>query len=435
MTEVFLSKTKLSVLSVPRDSYWLFLSAVTELLYAEAGFLIDSCSDLEDEDDKQSTLSDTDSSWASVEVAKLKSSYAESTTSDSDNHYDRTPQQSTPKTFPSNESENIENDDYNDEQGSGFFHIAFTPLECTIICSESIMTQYFSLPLNVCQQLGLDTVKLVGTSFIKLQLDSEGAYDNCSKILELTEPLSRKNIPLYFLSTHFSNIVLVPFNLKDKVVKTLERKNFELSNSSDCYVFNLSPANTPVREYLEMDVLDIEEDLPGTMDLSEKAFRAFKNANIRPVMDSHTLLLLTGARTGHVTEIIEKTARMTLRPKSIPQYFAITRTSPEEVSLLLPKASRIRASLGFRSKNLMGSVQDVIVPISLDLYKLPLDTSGIVAGVAGSLFHGVETHAKVANCPFEMYYLSMARSAIIMVPRENLKAVGKILNEIEYNTL
>lgn len=419
MSEVSISKTKLRVLSVPRQSFWLFLSAVTELLYNEAGSQLDSCSDLEDE--KKSTLSDTDSSWASVEVSKLKSWYAGSIASDNDNHYS-----------PTTKDDTTNNNDDNDNEESDFFHIAFTPLECTIICSETIMNQYFKPILNVCLQLSLP-VELVDTSFLRLQLDSEGAYDNCTKILELTEPLSNNGILLYFLSTHFSNIVLIPYDLRKKVITTLLLKNFEFSGSSNSYIFNQSPVNTPVKEFGELDLIvnDTDEnDESDSNDLSVKAFNTFKNVGTKPWVDRSTLLLLTGARTGYVGEVIEMTAKMTLRPSCIPKYFAITRTASEEVSLLLPKSSRIRANLGFKSKTLMGSAQDVIVPIALDFHLLPLKTSGIVAGVAQSILHGVKTSDIAVSFPFEMYYLSMAKSAIIMIPEDNITIVEEILNQV-----
>ena len=64
----------------------------------------------------------------------------------------------------------------------------------------------------------------------------------------------------------------------------------------------------------------------------------------------------------------------------------------------------------------MGSLLDTIIPISIDLSKLEINSTGIVAGLA----------SKLSDTGL-LYYLSMARSGVIMIPKENIGVVGEIL--------
>lgn len=314
-----------------------------------------------------------------------------------------------------------------DEDDTYFFHIAFTPIECTVICSTSVMEKLFTKPLLVCADLNYTDVKLINQTFLTLQIDSDGSFNNNLRILELTKPLSENNISLFFLSSHFSDIVLIPYHLKKKVINILTKHNFQFSDISNSYIVTNNVNN------LEDDD-QIPPFDPSNNQVEINTFNLFKSSKIKPKIRKQVKLLLTGARSGETINTILKTAKI-ISSNSIPDYFAITRTSINEVSLILPKSSRKRESMGFTSNNIIGSDQDVIVPITIDLYKLPLDSKGIVAGLASKIINGIQKIPELVGSPFEMNYLSMARSAIVMIPRENLADVSKILKEIDYDHL
>ena len=157
-----------------------------------------------------------------------------------------------------------------------------------------------------------------------------------------------------------------------------------------------------------------------------------ENGTIIPCINSNVKLLLTGSRSGKVIDSIMKTSKI-VSDRKLPEYFCITRTSFNEVSLILPRSSRKRSLMGFHSKNIIGSVQDIIIPITIDLQKLPLDSTGIVAGLSSKLLEGVKANTNLYDT-FEMSYLSMARSAIMMIPEENLEQVAHILNSFKHES-
>ncbi|WEJ95082.1 hypothetical protein PSN45_002591 [Yamadazyma tenuis] len=453
MNQVQINPTKLSILSINRSRYWIFKSAILEFLYAEvdkAGgneFEGSGSESDEDEDELEDRLSflnltskpqrnslyDSSSSSASFStprrgkkhgsVSSMSSFNLE--TKEIDNSSKR---HSVTNTNPAPTASNTARSDSNESDSEGpeapnyFFHIAFTPIECTIICATTVMHRLFKEPLKACQELNYNDVTLVEQQFVNLQIDSGGGSDNNYRILQLTKPLSENNISLFFLSSHFSDIVLIPHHLEDKVVSILTQSNFEFNDLSGSYIINnnFNPIVAPSHD----------ESSKG---LEDRVFKLFKDSNIKPCIDKNVSLLLTGSRSNDVAATILKAAA-NLAANNIPDYFAITRTSQNEVSLILPRSSKKRSKMGFQSRFLIGSTQDIINPVTIDLQKLPLDSTGIVAGVASKIFTGINS-LPGSDYPFELNFLSMARSAILMIPKENVELVNEILSSIDYDNL
>lgn len=450
-TQVQLNPAKLSILSIPRDKCWIFASSILQLLHHESlkanrfnnGFNLEFSEDDEAEEDTRQSIekelhihtnTKSNSSHIYRKNNPISSMYSSAYSDKNDSPVDNSSKIEPSLKGSVSDSDSVVNSGSDDTDSSGyyeeedydsenyFFHIAFTPIECTVICSTNKMKMLFQKPLQVCDQLKYENVKLVDQPFLSLLIDSGGSFDNSSRILELTKPLSDNNIPLFFLSSHFGHIVLVPFNSKEKVISILAKQDFEFSDISNSYIVSHKAA-----------AASEEPNIPqnkSASNLESCVFKQFKHANIKPEINERINLLLTGARSGEVTNTILKTAK-NISSNNIPDYFCITRTSINEVSLLLPKSSGKRSLMGFNSRNIVGSIQDIIIPITIDLHKLPLDSTGIVAGVASKIVGGVNTSSNSIDS-VEMNYLSMAMSAIIMIPKENLALVSNILNNIEY---
>lgn len=386
-TQVQLFSTKLSIITLPRKDYWLFSSGVQKLLHRVADFNFSDYEYISDSDtDNESQVSYTDNSTVSSAILSASMSGG-----------------------------NMVNED--DDDDGLFFHVAFTPQECTIMCAEQLAGEYFSDSLKVAEKLKIPCQKLP-ESYLALTVAGDG-LNMGKRVLELTEPLSSADISLFFLSNYFSDIVLIAESARDQVVSILETKGFSFSNVSQSYVVESveSSANFKVSDTIAAQTLDV------------RAFELFEESHIVPEIEN-TKLLLTGARAGQSADVITTTANALAKchindvSEDFADYFAITRTSSREVALLLPKSSRIRARLGYQSKCLVGSTSDIVVPIKIDLSKLPVDSKGIVAGIALKLLKKADEGA--LEGPFEMSYLSMAKSAIVMIPKENSEAATQI---------
>ncbi len=430
-TQVHLNHTLISILTIPRDRYWIFASSILQLLYQEAalyrangGSDAESCDESSDDEGgdpgaHSRTRRTTPLAASGAGQLAAGAGYLApggSQTSPIDNSLKLTSLDQVVAADSDDESSSASLEDDRDASHF-FFHIAFTPLECTVMCSTRVLAALFGEPLALCAQLNDTRAEVLPDEFITLQVDSSDGYDNSTKVLLLTKPLSLNRIPLFFLSTHFGDIVLIPKSSQDKVVGILTLRNFEFSNLSNSYVSVDHPAERAT-------------SISPTLDVEEQTFTLFHRAHIVPVIDTKCKLLLTGARSGEVAATIVKVATALAATKvespAFPDYFAITRTSLNEVSLLLPKSASVRARLGFPSRSIIGLTQDLIIPIIIDLEALPLDSTGIVAGLASKLLSGSQ---RKAHSPLEMSYLSMAKSGIVMVPLEDVALVSQILSD------
>lgn len=69
---------------------------------------------------------------------------------------------------------------------------------------------------------------------------------------------------------------------------------------------------------------------------------------------------------------------------------------------------------------LLGSKEDVLIPIVLDLRGLPVDSTGIVCGVAGRLVGNTKGGLTDNMEAVEMSYLSTARAGTVMVAEDDI---------------
>ncbi|CAI5759194.1 unnamed protein product [Candida verbasci] len=383
-SQIQLNTIKLSILSLSREKSWLFTNSILQLLYH-------SIEEYKDEDEvncnNQNNLDDSDNDYDDEYSSSSISSY------ESDENLR--------KSIDNTSKIKIEDKTENQDQDDLFFHISYTPCEVTIICSKRLMSKLFSNPIQLCKELNFDDVELIEQDFLSLIVESDGSFDKSLRILELTKPLSENNISLFYLSSHFNDIVLFPIQFKNKVVKILHEK-FEFETAFD---------------------FDDDDDI-SAHELNElEIFEKLKKNYISPIINERVKLLLTGSRSNEVKNSILKIAKILSTTNLIPKYFTITRTSFTELSLILPKSTKKRAKLGFDAKYIIGSVQDTIIPITIDLHQLPIDTTGIVASLANKLI-------KNGDNLIELNYFSMAKSGIIMVPIENLELVSSILKNI-----
>ena len=226
--------------------------------------------------------------------------------------------------------------------------------------------------------------------------------------MELTKPLSENDVALFYISSHFNDIVLIPSDLRDRVQQILILEHFIFSESSNSYI----------------STYDIEErEQPALLESHKKTFELLAREEIHPQIHEKHKVLLTGARPGEIKYCVLKTIKLiSLANTSQPSYFAITRTFSNELSLVLPKSPKLRSRYGFKSTSTIGLSQDVLVPVAMDLSKLPLNCTGIVAGLANKLI------IQGGNV-LEIGYLSMAKSAVILIPKEDIDLVRNILKE------
>jgi len=118
-----------------------------------------------------------------------------------------------------------------------------------------------------------------------------------------------------------------------------------------------------------------------------------------------------------------------------PRFLSITLAQDDAPSLLMDKAL-----LWLFGNSLVGDTEGEMVPIFLDLVDLPLESTGIVCGVAGKLVEEMRTTGTGASgdCG-EMGYLSTARAGAVVLSCEGseraLEALMPLLEKGEEKML
>ena len=248
---------------------------------------------------------------------------------------------------------------------------------------------------------------------------------------------------IFFITTYFSDYLLVPQKSYDQVKNVLRANGFEFDSNESGHM----PAQH-VRNKSSTSTAGETMSLPCTppplsaSELQSRTFEALQQRHIRPTL--HTNIRLrqcAGAqnnRSRHFGISNGVTGSTEQHPSSPqpelllglvkilidgPKFLSVTLTDTEQPSILLEEADVAK----FPSPDvLLGSKSDVLIPIILDLHDLPLESTGIVWGIASRL---VESEEPGLSKPVDMSYLSTARAGTVMVAEAELESALNALNK------
>ena len=274
-----------------------------------------------------------------------------------------------------------------------------------------------------------------------LSVTSAG-LDAAGRVMELSSPLALAGIPIFFITTYYSDFILVPTKERDKVIQTLSLKGFHLSENQSSFVNpsaytygktptrNPSPPNTP-------PPFNVSE-------LQSRTFELLQKRNVTPfINEGLQLVQCSGREVSQLSDIymhrgsISRKSSVTesdsqawiegVDPKlytrmvsalvSQPRFLAITLAQDDPPSLLLDKDL-----LSIFGDSLIGDTDAKLVPIFLDLVSLPFEVTGIVCGVAGRLVQEMQMTESSELC-----YLSTARASAVILPEEQSSRARAIL--------
>lgn len=209
---------------------------------------------------------------------------------------------------------------------------------------------------------------------------------------------------IFFISTYFSDYILVPLRSKDQVVQALEKRGFTFEVSTEAFVNSSHsqystafPPTSPTGPVAQQSPPVTPP--PSTLsELQNRTFASLRRHNIVPCVDKSLRLVQCAAHHRWATDTSSVTL---LRPALTtallvdrPRFLSLTSTTADPAaSILLEKRLLPRFSLDpapgadsdEESSLLLGSKEDILVPIMLDLRDLPLEATGIVCGLAGRL--------------------------------------------------
>lgn len=233
---------------------------------------------------------------------------------------------------------------------------------------------------------------------------------------------------IFFITTYFSDYILVPAKSRDQVIHALEDRGFAFEKKAEAYV---NPAASHHRNKSSTSSLGAVSPIsppPTTMsELQARTFALLKRRNIYPKVETDIRLVQCAGRRDDPSSFSANEAALQLGLTKClihqPRFLSLTLTEGEPASLLLEK----RLISHFGSQNvLLGSKEDYLIPITLDLDPLPLEATGIVCGVAGKLVRGSGGRF-LDDVNIEMSYLSTAKAGTVMVEERDLERAMEAL--------
>lgn len=278
--------------------------------------------------------------------------------------------------------------------------------------------------------------------------------------MELSSPLALAGIPIFFITTYYSDFILVPAKERQNVTQTLQAKGFELAENQNEFVSPASAAFSHHRRGSSKNASATTSPpntpLPSNVaELQTRTFDLLKKRSVVPHVDSGLeLVQCSGRETSQLSPEVfnprPPSSRHIHGPGSAgganghrqpawvdnvdtklytciisalvsqPRFMSLTLAQDDPPSLLLD-----RKLLPLFGDSLVGDTEGRLIPIFLDLVTLPFEATGIVCGVAGRLVQDMEMASTS-----ELSYLSTARAgAVILSEEQSIRALD-ILNPL-----
>ena len=222
----------------------------------------------------------------------------------------------------------------------------------------------------------------------------------------------------------------MPAKSRGQVIRALEERGFAFEKSAEAYV------NPMAHHRNASSTSSFEPSSPATpppttvSELQARTFSLLKRRNIVPQVHRDIRLIQCAGRGDSISNQSSSDLEMQIGlTKSLvhpPRFLSLTLVETESASLLLEKCTLNN----FNSDHiLLGSEDDYLIPVTLNLEPLPFEATGIVCGVAGKLVGG---NTGPLTDSVEMSYLSTARAGTVMVDERDLERAMEALRDGEY---
>ena len=318
-----------------------------------------------------------------------------------------------------------------------------TPIECSIVCHDAWSQKFFE---PIIKQLPKDAAKSVSMSkqsHLVLRVSSPG-MDAGRRVVDLTSPLGLAGVPIFFITTYYSDFIIVPSRYRQKVVQVLLAGGFQCPEDSDSSF--VSPTALSLTRGLSQDGDKPPPSPPpsNVAELQTRAFKLLKKNHVVPYVEPDLRLVQCSGKDpshndggyswparsyagngSHREAWVDKVdtkfyTSLVAALVSQPKFLSVTLTEEDEPSLLLDKCL-----LDTFGDSLIGPIDAELVPIFLDLVDLPFDATGIVAGVAGKLAEDMQMEQNA-----ELSYLSTAKTGAVILSSEQADLALTVLSPL-----
>jgi hypothetical protein len=352
-----------------------------------------------------------------------------------------------------------------------FLNVSVTPIECSVVCHTAWAKKLFEpairkLPRDVARQVSISR-----DSFSVFSVISAG-MDAGSRVVDLTSPLALAGVTIFFITTYYSDFILVPTKDRQSVVQALLARGFEFSEDGSSFTSPSVHSRGPSQGSTTAPADQPPPSTPPPSSVAElqvRTFDLFRRRNVMPYIEPGLRLVQCSGRekTGRgavgpygYTEQRPSLSRTHTETGSMggggsnngnrhshyygggsswvdkvdaklyaalmaalvlqPRFLSVTLAQDDPASLMLD-----HSLLNLFGDAVVGDTEGNLVPIFLDLVNLPFEATGIVSGVAGKLVQ--ELHMLDSA---ELSYLSTARAGAVILSCEHSIRALEILKPL-----
>ena len=317
-----------------------------------------------------------------------------------------------------------------------FANISVTTFECSIVCPRHLVEELFIPILERLDSEAQSAVSISRDDFVAIQVGGSGTAA-AQRVLDLTAPLALAGISIFFITSYYSDFLLVPQRSRHTVVSALESQGFAFERRSSGFeqMTNVASPLHNRRQKSSSSGFDFHLQTPATpppasiAEWQVKTFATLKRNKVVPNLDATLTLASAGghradrAMQARLTHYL--TAAFLETPP--PRFLSLTMTDTDSASIT-PDRALLRLFPNAGADTLLFS-DELTVPIVLDLRGLPDASAGIVCGVAGRLLEHM--HAQHGAVGFNMSYLSTAKAGNVLVREDEVEDALAALRAVQ----
>lgn len=316
-----------------------------------------------------------------------------------------------------------------------FVNVSFTPNECSVVCPRAEACELFLPVLGLLDPCLRKQVSISDEDFSVIMIGGEG-LEAGQRVLDLTSPLAMAGISIFFITSYWSDFILVPLAARSRVIHALEERGFVFeADAADGQAGHMTNPASPLMHSHHRSNSSTSFEFPpssGTpppstlSELQAKTFKKLNTHGITPcVRRSIELVTCGGIKEITASSLAQNFTEgklmlgllkcLTANPP--PTFLSLTLTDSESASISLEK--RLLALFHNKGEDLLlGKDGPLQIPITFDLRDLPLESTGIVCGVASRLIEGMR--GRIGREMFNMSYLSTARAGHVILYAEEV---------------
>ena len=329
-----------------------------------------------------------------------------------------------------------------------FVNVSITPNECSIVCPRQQAENLFQTVLGKMSSSTNNKVTISNEDYSVIVIGGEG-LEAGQRVLDLTSPLALAGIPIFFITSYYCDYILVPISARSRVIGALEDRGFvfeadadgesgHMTNPSSPLLQSSRPRNGSTTSSFEFPLSPGTPPPTTVPELQSKTFKLLKRNGITAFVDDRIeLVTCAGVKDSTASTSASNFSEGKLQlglTKCLastppPNFLSLTLTASESASLTLEKRL-ISYFYNEGEELLLGKDGPEQVAITLDLKDLPLESTGIVCGVASRLTDGMK--GRIGDI-FNMSYLSTAKAGHVIVYMDELEDAMAALRGAEQN--